>query len=88
MSTGYETPIYLQSQSPGPQPTNTQLSLPSAPGCYFLYIFITQGTIWEFFLPQNEASSKGRLTFSSLETENYQQFLRRLFPLLKQTGLP
>ena len=72
MLTGYETPIYLQSPSLGPNPTNTQLFLPSALGCYVLYIFITQGTIWEFFLPPNEASSKGKLRFSSLETENYQ----------------
>lgn len=56
MLTGYETPIDLQSQSLGPDPTSTQLSLPSAPGCYLLYIYITQGTIWEFFLPQNETS--------------------------------
>ena len=72
MLTFYETSIYLQSQSLGPNPTNTQLSLPSAPGCYLLYIYITQGTIWKFFLPQNETSSKGKLTFSSLEIENYQ----------------
>ena len=75
MLAGYETPIYLQSQSLGPNPTNTQLSLSSTLGCYFLYIFITQGTIWKFFLPQNEASSKGKLIFSSLETLRISVFI-------------